>query len=683
MSRKRPKNKRAEDAVPEEILAEGSGPTPDAEALAEAASQAFAGEPVGEDVLIEPAPEPVPESATARSKRGKRGKRREVVTSDEPQAEQEVVFEAPSSDDDDARIAGAGEPSEAAADMQAAPVDADADADADADTTADTEPTSGRRRKGKRGKRRGADADADTAAAEAVARDEDAPAHDDDTAAAIEAAALEDAMDDDEGDDSDESGEVAELEAAATDDEDDAAASDIHAASGDDDVLDSELGPELEEAQAEAEQLAATDERVLEDAAMRAEAEAELGTAEAEPEPGDEDVELSASLPTTAATMDDVKLRHLVEALVFASDKPLTLQRLRQLTRVSDVARLEAALDALAADFADRGIALQVVSGGYQFRTNTQFSQWVQQLIAGRPVRLSRAQLETLAIIAYRQPITRPEIDEIRGVDSAATLRLLMDRALIRILGKKEDVGRPILYGTTKEFLDFFSLNDLRELPTLREYSELTAESRKVMSERLGISVDASGADTIPEPPPDSDAALDDATLADAMDAMDAVDAMDAAGAMDATLDPDEAAAVAEAAEAAAAVEAAEAAEAAEADAESASADLAAMSARLRASSRPCRRSLTRWQVMPAPASTPVIRTPSISTAPPSRPSRLSTRARRSSSAKQQMRCASRVTRRRRPARMLMPTWARTRRTLWMSPRPMPTCARTRATTAR
>src|SRR5262249_9054926 len=84
-------------------------------------------------------------------------------------------------------------------------------------------------------------------------------------------------------------------------------------------------------------------------------------------------------------------------------------------------------------------------------------------------------------------PITRPEIDDIRGVDSTQTLKLLMDRMLIRVLGKREEVGRPILYGTTKEFLDFFSLGDLRELPTLREYSELTAESRKVMSDRLGL----------------------------------------------------------------------------------------------------------------------------------------------------------------------------------------------------
>src|SRR5205814_9164508 len=89
-----------------------------------------------------------------------------------------------------------------------------------------------------------------------------------------------------------------------------------------------------------------------------------------------------------------------------------------------------------------------------------------------------------------RQPITRPEIDDIRGVDSSATLKLLIDRMLIRVLGKREEVGRPMLYGTTKEFLDFFSLGDLRELPTLREYSELTAESRKVMSDRLGLAPD-------------------------------------------------------------------------------------------------------------------------------------------------------------------------------------------------
>jgi segregation and condensation protein B len=191
-------------------------------------------------------------------------------------------------------------------------------------------------------------------------------------------------------------------------------------------------------------------------------------------------------LPTSAVAFDAVQLKYLVEALVFASDKPVTVQRLRQLTRVADVRRLEQALADLAEDYRERGLILQTVSGGYQFRTRTAWSAWVQQLIAGRPVRLTRAQLETLAILAYRQPITRPEIDDIRGVDSSATLKLLLDRGLIRALGKREEVGRPTLFGTTKEFLDFFSLSDLRELPTLREYSELTDESRRVISDRLG-----------------------------------------------------------------------------------------------------------------------------------------------------------------------------------------------------
>ena len=228
----------------------------------------------------------------------------------------------------------------------------------------------------------------------------------------------------------------------------------------------------------------------------------------------------TAVLPTSAVSLDDTQLKHLVEAIVFAADKPVTMQRLRQLTRIADAARLEQALEALDRDYADRGIALQRVSGGYQFRTNTTYSGWVQQLIAGRPVRLSRAQLETLAIVAYRQPITRPEIDEIRGVDSSATLRLLLDRSLIRVLGKREEVGRPMLYGTTGEFLDFFSLQDLRDLPTLREYSELTAESRQVMSDRLGVGLE-SEPEPVPVPEPEVAAAVADAVVAEAVAAAD------------------------------------------------------------------------------------------------------------------------------------------------------------------
>ena len=272
---------------------------------------------------------------------------------------------------------------------------------------------------------------------------------------------------------------------------------DVVATAGDPEPSD-DAPPHASEADADDEQLAGAgdtgDIGAIDDAAGGAEA---AMSADGEPVVGDDgavgesdDEDAAVVFPTSAATMDAAQIKHLVEALIFASDRPLTVQRLRQLTRVGDVRRLEQALVEIAEDFRERGIVLQQVSGGYQFRTRTQFSAWVQQLIAGRPVRLSRAQLETLAIIAYRQPITRPEIDDIRGVDSSATLKLLIDRMLIRALGKREEVGRPTLYGTTKEFLDFFSLGDLRELPTLREYSELTAESRKVMSDRLGLAAD-------------------------------------------------------------------------------------------------------------------------------------------------------------------------------------------------
>jgi segregation and condensation protein B len=249
-----------------------------------------------------------------------------------------------------------------------------------------------------------------------------------------------------------------EEEAAASDPAEDVAAPEEDVAASEEDVAASE-----EDVAASAEDVA-----VEEDASGEADAD-----------------EVADAAPGTAE-LDPARFKSLIEALVFASDKPVTLLRLKQLTRIKDVARIQAALDELVADYKDRGVGLQGISGGYMFRTQSAYSGWVQQLIAGRPVRLSRAQLETLAIIAYRQPITRPEIDDIRGVDSGGTLKVLLDRNLIRILGKKEEAGRPLLYGTTKEFLDFFSLGDLRELPTLREYSELSDEHRRVVDEEHG-----------------------------------------------------------------------------------------------------------------------------------------------------------------------------------------------------
>ena len=186
------------------------------------------------------------------------------------------------------------------------------------------------------------------------------------------------------------------------------------------------------------------------------------------------------------------RMQSIVESLLFAADKPLTLKQLGELLGESELARVRAAVAAVELANESRGFQLHQVAGGYQFRTNPENAQWVQKLLAQKPVKLSRAQLETLAIAAYRQPITRPEIDEIRGVDSGGTLKTLLDRSLVRILGKKEEPGRPLLYGTTKEFLEFFNLRDLKDLPTLREFHELSEEHQAQVAALEGVAPEGS-----------------------------------------------------------------------------------------------------------------------------------------------------------------------------------------------
>src|SRR5690606_26780750 len=118
-----------------------------------------------------------------------------------------------------------------------------------------------------------------------------------------------------------------------------------------------------------------------------------------------------------------------------------------------DVVRL---LAELSEEYAGRGIELCELAGGYQFRSAAANAPFVREIVEAKPVRLSRAQLETLAIAAYRQPLTRPELEEIRGVDSGSALKVLLERGLVKILGRKDEVGRPLLYGTTPLFLEFF-----------------------------------------------------------------------------------------------------------------------------------------------------------------------------------------------------------------------------------
>jgi|SRR5450631_2288220 len=176
--------------------------------------------------------------------------------------------------------------------------------------------------------------------------------------------------------------------------------------------------------------------------------------------------------------LSESQLESIVESLLFASDKALGLSDLKRLLGERDGKKISAAVESLIERRKGTGIEVIALSTGWHLRTSAENASWVSKLLVGRPVRLSRAMLETLAIVSYRQPVTRPEVDDIRGVDCGAVLKTLLDRGLIRIIGKKEEVGRPMLYGTTPEFLRVFNLRDLSELPTLREFSDLSAEDQ-------------------------------------------------------------------------------------------------------------------------------------------------------------------------------------------------------------
>ncbi len=142
-------------------------------------------------------------------------------------------------------------------------------------------------------------------------------------------------------------------------------------------------------------------------------------------------------------------------------------------------------MEALAAALAGRGVELREVAGGWQLRTAPDLGPWLARLEVPRPVRFSRAALETLALVAYRQPTTRAEVEEVRGVDCGGVLKVLLDRGLVRILGKKDVPGRPLLYGTSRKFLEVFGLAGLGELPSVRDLDEILA-ARAEPAERAG-----------------------------------------------------------------------------------------------------------------------------------------------------------------------------------------------------
>lgn len=165
----------------------------------------------------------------------------------------------------------------------------------------------------------------------------------------------------------------------------------------------------------------------------------------------------------------------IIEALLLATDVPLTVERI--CTIIPDAERTEIirALHGLVEEYERRqgGFRLEEVAGGYQFRTRQELGFWIKRLKRGRPVTLTPAAMETLAVVAYRQPVVKSDIDRIRGVDAGGVLKGLLERKLVRIMGRKDVAGKPIIYGTTRKFLEVFALKDLSELPTLRDLEDL------------------------------------------------------------------------------------------------------------------------------------------------------------------------------------------------------------------
>jgi segregation and condensation protein B len=171
--------------------------------------------------------------------------------------------------------------------------------------------------------------------------------------------------------------------------------------------------------------------------------------------------------------------RGVVEALLFVAEEPLPLARLQEVLADEDPAATEATIRELAERLEEegRGLMVQEVAGGFRLATRPEAHAWIQRLQQVKPAKLSRPALETLAIIAYKQPITRAEIEAIRGVAVDGVIRTLLERGLIRMLGRKAEAGRPILYGTSTDFLEHFGFKDLGDLPSLKEIDELIGPS--------------------------------------------------------------------------------------------------------------------------------------------------------------------------------------------------------------
>lgn len=197
------------------------------------------------------------------------------------------------------------------------------------------------------------------------------------------------------------------------------------------------------------------------------------------------------------------EFKPIIEALLLAATEPLTLSEIMRTLgpeKDGEISLLKKDISDILKELKEKydqnhhGIQIAEVNGGYQFRTKSHLSQWINKLNRPKPTRLSKPAIESLAIMAYRQPITRNEVETIRGVDSGAVIKGLLERQLLRIVGRKDEPGRPLLYGTTPQFLELFGLKDLKELPPLKELEEQAQEMiRRSQESEEGETADLEG----------------------------------------------------------------------------------------------------------------------------------------------------------------------------------------------
>jgi segregation and condensation protein B len=225
--------------------------------------------------------------------------------------------------------------------------------------------------------------------------------------------------------------------------------------------------------------------------------------------------------------MERNEQRRNTEAIILASPEPIPLARLARLVHCKQ-AIVKALVGELNGAYIEQGRSFEIceVGGGYQIRTLPEFGAMLQNVQVSRPLRLSPAALETLAIVAYRQPVTRAEVEHVRGVDAGAVMRSLLERNLVRIAGHRDVPGRPMLYGTTKRFLEVLGLASLDDLPTLRDLAELAPETavESAPEEEGWVAEELSG-EAVSAESAESDELLEDPEQPDAVDELSDADA--------------------------------------------------------------------------------------------------------------------------------------------------------------